>query len=117
MMRAKPALLVGVTCMAVGCLGACSTIRIPLQPISAVSPYDDDDKAAQPSVLAAAEPKPVEIVERAVPLPLPGQLKPLPGRSARPEPTDPRQRVAMQPCSTRAAHAQRLYQCHAGLSL
>jgi type IV secretion system protein VirB9 len=78
-------------------------MRIPLQPISAVSPYDDDDKAARPAVLAAAEPKPVEIVERAVPLPLPGQLKPPPGRSARPEPTDPRQRVAL---ANRAARVQ-----------
>ena len=103
MMRAKPTLLLGVICMGAGGLGACSTMRFPLQPISAVSPYDDDDKVAQPAVLAAAEPKPVEIVERAVPLPLPGQLKPPPGHSGRPEPTDPRQRVAM---ANRAARVQ-----------
>lgn len=103
MMRAKPTLLLGVICMGAGGLGACSTMRFPLQPISAVSPYDDDDKVAQPAVLAAEEPKPVEIVERAVPLPLPGQLKPPPGHSGRPEPTDPRQRVAM---ANRAARVQ-----------
>ena len=43
--------------------------------------YDDPP---QPAVLEAGPPKPVEIVEIPKPLPLPGQLKPLPfQRSAR----------------------------------
>ncbi len=53
--------------------------------------YDDTPR---PAVLAADPPKPVQIVQVPQPLPLPGQLKPLPGgRTAPPEPADPRTRV------------------------
>ncbi len=53
--------------------------------------YDDTPK---PAVLAAEPPKPVQIVQVPQPLPLPGQLKLLPGgRTAPPEPADPRTRV------------------------
>lgn len=51
--------------------------------------YDD----AQPATLSAAPPEPVRIVELPKPLPLPGQLKPLPGGKTPPEPKDPKQRI------------------------
>ncbi len=51
--------------------------------------YDD----AQPASLTTAPPAPVRIVELPKPLPLPGQLKPLPGAKEPPEPKDPEQRI------------------------
>ena len=67
-------------------LGACATAYKPPE-IS----YDDTPK---PAVLQPDPPKPVQIVELPKPLPLPGQLKPLPsGRSAPPEAADPHVRV------------------------
>ena len=67
-------------------LGACATDYKPPE-IS----YDDTPK---PAVLQPDPPKPVQIVELPKPLPLPGQLKPLPsGRSAPPEAADPHVRV------------------------
>lgn len=77
---ALPALL-----LTVSTLGGCA---IPLKPPPEIS-YDD----AQPAVLEADPPKPVEVVELPRLLPLPGQLKPLHGSRAKPEPGDPRQRV------------------------
>jgi P-type conjugative transfer protein TrbG len=66
-------------------LGACSTWKPP--EIS----YDDTPRQA---VLEPSPPKPVQVVELPKPLPLPGQLKPRPkGRTAPPEPADPRMRV------------------------
>ena len=63
--------------------------------------YDD---APRPAVLATEPPKPVQIVQVPQPLPLPGQLKPLPGaRTAPPEPADPRTRVEL---ANRAARMQ-----------
>jgi len=63
--------------------------------------YDDTPKQA---VLAPDPPKPVQIVQVPQPLPLPGQLKPLPGgRTAPPEPADPRTRVEL---ANRAARMQ-----------
>jgi P-type conjugative transfer protein TrbG len=53
--------------------------------------YDD----MEPAALQTAPPRPVEVVEVPRLLPLPGQLKPLPGKiSAAPEPKDPRERIA-----------------------
>ena len=67
-------------------LGACSTTTKP----PAIS-YDDTPK---PAVLTIDPPKPVQIVELPRPLPLPGQLKPLPAdRTMPPDATDPRTRV------------------------
>jgi len=55
--------------------------------------YDDVPK---PAVVEVDPPKPVQIVQVPQVLPLPGQLKPLPGaRTAPPEPADPRTRVAL----------------------
>jgi type IV secretion system protein TrbG len=53
--------------------------------------YDD----MEPATLQADPPKPVEIVELPKPLPLPGQLKPMPGKlTAAAELKDPKERVA-----------------------
>ena len=63
--------------------------------------YDDPPA---PAVLAADPPKPVRIVTVPQPLPLSGQLKPLPGpRTAAAEPADPRTRVEL---ANRAARLQ-----------
>jgi type IV secretion system protein TrbG len=71
--------------------GGCATFKPPQ------INYDD----AQPAVLEREPPKPVQVVELPRPLPLPGQLKPLPrGRSA-PEPRDPRQRVDLANAAAR----------------
>src|SRR5271167_7925 len=67
-------------------LGACSTTWKPPE-IS----YDDTPRKA---VLAPDPPKPVRIVEIPKLLPLPGQLKPIPGaKTEPPEAADPRTRV------------------------
>jgi hypothetical protein len=53
--------------------------------------YDD----MEPAALQSDPPRPVEVVEVPRLLPLPGQLKPLPGKiSAAPEPKDPKERIA-----------------------
>jgi type IV secretion system protein VirB9 len=63
--------------------------------------YDDTPRQA---VLQPDPPRPVQVVEIPKPLPLPGQLKPVPGaRTAAPETADPRARVAE---ANRAARVQ-----------
>ena len=64
-------------------LTGCATFKPPQ--IS----YDDE----RPAVLEGEPPKPVKVVELPKPLPLPGQLKPIPKKQGSPEPKDPRQRV------------------------
>jgi P-type conjugative transfer protein TrbG len=66
-------------------LAACSSAWKPPE-----IKYDDTPRQA---VLQADPPKPVKIVEVAKPLPLPGQLKPLPGTKAPADPADPQVRV------------------------
>jgi len=67
-------------------LGACATAWKP--------PEISYDNTPKPAVLQADPPKPVQIVELPKLLPLPGQLKPLPGQSRLPpESPDPRVRV------------------------
>jgi type IV secretion system protein TrbG len=67
-------------------LAACSTAWKP----PAIS-YDNTPRQA---VLQADPPKPVQIVELPKPLPLPGQLKPLPGAKTAPaDPADPHVRL------------------------
>jgi P-type conjugative transfer protein TrbG len=67
-------------------LTACAAFRPP--EIS----YDDDPK---PAVFQGEPPRPVEVVEIPKPLPLPGQLKAMPGgRVLGPEPKNPTDRVA-----------------------
>jgi P-type conjugative transfer protein TrbG len=67
-------------------LAACATFRPP------EIGYDDDPK---PAVFQGEPPRPVEVVEIPKPLPLPGQLKAVPGGKALgPEPKNPTDRVA-----------------------
>jgi len=67
-------------------LGACSSVWKPPE-----IKYDDTPRQA---VLRPDPPKPVQIVELPKPLPLPGQLKPLPGRKIAPaDRADPHARV------------------------
>ena len=76
-----PALLLSVSA-----LSGCASLQKPPE-IS----YDDE---AQPASLLADPPKPVTVVQMPTPLPLPGQLKRIPGaRSTAPEAGDPRTRV------------------------
>ncbi|WP_308720785.1 P-type conjugative transfer protein TrbG [Komagataeibacter xylinus] len=65
-------------------LAACSSWTPP------VIKYDDTPRQA---VLTPEPPKPVQVVALPEPLPLPGQLKPIPYRHAAPDPTDPHERV------------------------
>jgi len=51
------------------------------------------DDVAEAATLEAAPPTPVRVVELPKPLPLPGQLKPIPGGKSPPEPGDPTVRV------------------------
>ena len=73
-------------------LSGCASFRPP--PIS----YDDPP---EPAMLQPEPPKPVQVVEVPKLLPLPGQLKPLPGPRAAPEPRDPRQRVDLANAAAR----------------
>ena len=66
-------------------LAACSSTWKPPE-----IKYDDTPRQA---VLQADPPKPVQIVELPKPLPLPGQLKPLPGTKAPADPADPHVRA------------------------
>ena len=70
---AWPGLLLSISALA-GC-------AIPLKSPPEIS-YDDE---AQPAVQIGDPPKPVEIVELPMPLPLPGQLKPLRSAHSKPE--------------------------------
>jgi type IV secretion system protein VirB9 len=89
-------------------LAACSTFKPP--EIS----YDDD---AKPAVFQGEPPKPVEVVEIPKPLPLPGQLKPVPGaKPLGPESKNPTDRVAkaneaarMQPTRNGYINAVQVY--------
>ncbi|MCP1240259.1 P-type conjugative transfer protein TrbG [Acetobacter lovaniensis] len=87
-------------------------LLILLAPLSACSSwqppairYDDTPRQA---VLTPEPPKPVQVVALPEPLPLPGQLKPIPTRHAPPDPTDPHQRVE------RANSAARIQPTRAG---
>jgi type IV secretion system protein VirB9 len=70
--------------VAAAALAGCSTFK---------PPHISYDEPAEPAVLESEPPKPVEVVEVPKLLPLPGQLKPLPGARPTPEPRDPRQRI------------------------
>jgi len=72
-------------------LAGCATFKPPQ--IS----YDDE----QPALLQGDPPKPVQVVELPKPLPLPGQLKPIPGARSAPEPRDPRERVDLANAAAR----------------
>jgi type IV secretion system protein TrbG len=84
---AIPAVLIGAAALA-----GCAQKLIPPD-IS----YDD----MKPAVQMGDPPAPVEIVELPKLLPLPGQLKPLPGGTAPPEPKDPTQRITQANAAAR----------------
>jgi type IV secretion system protein VirB9 len=80
-----------------------------------IPPEIDYDDAA-PAVLSADPVGPVKVVELPKPLPLPGQLKPVSAGKAKPEPTDPKTRVAraneaarMQPVRNGFINAVQVY--------
>lgn len=79
--------------------------------------YDD----AAPAALTADPVGPVKVVELPRPLPLPGQLKPVDGGKAKPEPTDPKARIVqaneaarMQPVRNGFINAVQVYPFSAG---
>ena len=86
--------------LAVTALSGCASFKPP--PIS----YDDPP---EPAMLEPEPPKPVQVVEVPKLLPLPGQLKPLPGPRAAPEPRDPRQRVDLANAAARVQPTRRGY--------
>jgi len=86
----RPAYLAVMTLCSTAMAG-CATFKPPQ--IS----YDDE----RPAVLQTEPLKPVQVVELPKPLPLPGQLKPLPGARSKPEPRDPRQRVDLANAAAR----------------
>ncbi len=103
-------LTLGGALFASASLMACSTPYTPPK-----IAYDDKPR---PAVLTPDPPKPVQIVEVAKPLPLPGQLMPLPGKlpMGPPEPVDPRTRVEaantaarIQPSRTGYVNAVQVY--------
>jgi type IV secretion system protein VirB9 len=82
-------------------LAGCSTFKPPQ--------ISYDDPPPQPAVLETEPPKPVEVVEVPKLLPLPGQLKPLPGQRSAPEPRDPKQRVDLANAAARVQPTRRGY--------
>ena len=84
-----PLLLIGTTT-----LGGCSQKLYPPD-----ITYDD----FVPAVQASEPPAPVQVVELPKPLPLPGQLKPLPGAKSPPELKDPKDRITL---ANKAARVQ-----------
>ena len=89
-LRMTKTLAAGVCILA---LGACAHVK-PAPQISL-------DTAVAPATPVADPPKPVEIVQAPVALPLPGQLKPMPVHVAPPEPADPRVRIAQANAAAR----------------
>src|SRR5216684_4504294 len=71
--------------MSASMLAGCSHLQKP--------PEIALDDPAEPAVLLADPPAQVEVVELPKPLPLPGQLKPLPAGKPAPEAVDPAARV------------------------
>jgi type IV secretion system protein VirB9 len=71
--------------LSVSALAGCSSLERP--------PEIALDDVARPATLRTDPPAPVRVVERPEPLPLPGQLKPVPDVAAPPEPGDPAVRV------------------------
>lgn len=93
-------------------LNTIAPLMILLAPLAACSSwtppairYDDTPRQA---VLTPDPPKPVQVVALPEPLPLPGQLKPIPFQHASSEPADPHQRVE------RANSAARIQPTRAG---
>ena len=108
----RHAAVLAVALLSATALAGCAQKYIP--------PEIDYDDAA-PAVLTADPPGPVQVVELPKPLPLPGQLKPVEGAAAKPEPADPRQRITqaneaarMQPVRDGFINAVQVYPWSAG---
>jgi P-type conjugative transfer protein TrbG len=82
-------------------LSACGTFKPPQ--------ISYDDPPAEPAQLEADPPKPVQVVEIPKLLPLPGQLKPLPGQKSAPEPRDPKERIDLANAAARIQPTRRGY--------
>jgi type IV secretion system protein VirB9 len=82
-------------------LAGCSTFKPP--------PISYDEPPPQPAVLEPEPPQPVQVVEVAKPLPLPGQLKPLPPQRSILESRDPKQRVNLANAAARVQPTRRGY--------
>lgn len=93
---ATASLLVSATALA-GC--ATTSVRPP-----AIT-YDDPP-AEIAATLAPEAPRAVEVVTIPEPLPLPGQLMPMPDTRRTPEPTDPRQRIGAANAAARVQPAR-----------
>lgn len=91
--RALPALLISAAGLA-----GCATVSAKPPTIT----YDD----AVPALQASEPIKPVEVVAVPTPLPLPGQLKPVPESAPRPDETDPRTRVGAANAAARVQPAR-----------
>ncbi|MDX3927908.1 P-type conjugative transfer protein TrbG [Rhizobium sp. LC145] len=83
--HSKRAMVLAATLMSATTLTGCAKKYIP--------PEIDYDDAA-PAVLKADPVAPVKVVEVPKTLPLPGQLKPVDGGKAKPEPPDPKARIS-----------------------
>ncbi|MXO65315.1 P-type conjugative transfer protein TrbG [Altericroceibacterium endophyticum] len=104
--RAAPAALLAG---ALGLAGCATTSDIP------DIAYVDPPRTIE-ATLAPEPPRPVEVVAIPEPLPLPGQLKPVPDGELEPEPADPRRRIGdandaarMQPVRDGFLNAIQLY--------
>jgi type IV secretion system protein VirB9 len=82
-------------------LSACSTFKPPQ--------ISYDYPPSETAVLETEPPKPVQVVEVPKLLPLPGQLKPLPGQRSTPEPRDPKQRIDLANAAARVQPTRRGY--------
>jgi len=92
---------VGGLVLLVATLAGCSTFKPPQ--------ISYDDPPPEPAVLEAEPPKPVQVVEVPKLLPLPGQLKPMPGQQSVPEPRDPKQRIDLANAAARIQPTRRGY--------
>jgi type IV secretion system protein TrbG len=85
----------------VATLAGCATFKPPQ--------ISYDDPPSEPAVQETEPPKPVQVVEIPKLLPLPGQLKPLPGQRSEPEPRDPKQRIDLANAAARIQPTRRGY--------
>lgn len=109
---ARHSLVLTTALMSVTALAGCASKYTP--------PEIDYDDAA-PAALTADPVGPVKVVELPKPLPLPGQLKPVDGGKTKPEPADPKARIAqaneaarMQPVRNGFINAVQVYPFSAG---
>jgi type IV secretion system protein VirB9 len=82
-------------------LSACSTFKPPQ--------ISYDDPPSETVVLETEPPKPMQVIEVPKLLPLPGQLKPVPGQRSESEPRDPKQRIDLANAAARIQPTRRGY--------